>query len=579
MLRFRIGKTRFMAMRYQQALHGILFSIIVTASIFMGISAISQNNTEQRAFSVSPRETMQRASEEASVPTWAQINHTRLTIDTSEAPRASVTGVAGVAVGTLERKFNKKTSVNATNIQQYMNLSYTDGFSINCTNGNAASNFTVRLNTPLIFAWYRIGVFNINWQAIKIRCPTNQTSFTPADIRTGSPLNPLIVPNVTQFDNRTQHFNFNISQAVRVFESTSIYTGATFWFEVNFTVTVTFSSWSMATKPGKNFRMEGNQSTRQSNYTLSFRVSGPKGVNITFHYFLADRNYTSNHIFYQNNVLFTPTYDATLKGWKIAPGGSVKLNSTGLPFKIEFTGNATVGFVEQKAGRWNSDGMASRLDTRTRKFKLAVLSGPSTLLIERVEFTANDIAYSSVFQSTNKVAPTSSITVTDDTYHYYDPVLERDVTRSNGTKTVIGRIQKANGSVTVSFNYNASYSALLTVRDDVRNLLSGAEVTLYFHGVRFGPLMSVNGTSLQPVKITNALGEVAFDHLPEGNYSVEVRFQGLVKTQEFSLYGGAKSVPIDVVTNVPYQPWILVAWLGIFGTVCALGIVLFKRKR
>ncbi len=576
-----------MAMRYQKALQGLLFSIIVTASIFVGLSVISQKDTGQRTFMVLQDETTPVTSDAASVPTWSEINHTRFAIDTQETPLPSTNVTyagAGVSVlaGEINRTYNSAYTLNATNLQPQMNLSYTDRWTIRCTDHLAVSNFTVLLNTPLVNTTTTNTTLISNAKAIKIKWGgTHETSFAFNTAIFSPPIYNTIYPNVTNLPTVGHYFRFNIKNAVEILENTSLYTGASFLFEVNYTVTVQFTSWSMENKPGEKFRIEGNQSTRVSNYTLSFRVSGPKGANITFHYFTADLNCTSVQKFYMNNSLMSPqpVFDATLKGWRIAPGGSVKLNPTGITFKIEFRVNATVGFVDRKAGRWTSDGMTSRFDTRTRRFKLAVLSGPSTLLIVNVTFTANDIPYTIKIQGTSSVTPESQITITDDTYTYYDYILQQDMTRSNGTKAEIGRLQKANGPVTTSYNYNASYGATLRILDELRNPLSGAEVTLYFHGVRFGPLMSVNGSSLQPVKITNVLGAVTYSYLPEGNYSVVVLSQGRVKTQGFSLYGGAKTVTIDVVTDVPYQPWILFAWVSICGLLVVVGISLFKRKR
>jgi hypothetical protein len=533
-------------------------------------------------------ETMPVTSDAASVPTWDLVNHTRLAIETPEAPAPSSDAKyagAGVSVpgGEINRTHNKAFSLNATNLQPQMNLSYTDRWTIRCTDQGADPlNFTVRLNTPLINSTRTAVSLTSNAKAIKIRCNANGngTSFAYNFAMFSTPVCPSIYPNVTGFMNMSHYFRFNISHAAEVFASRGVLTGDSFLFEVNYTVTVQFSSWSVAAKSGEKFRIEGNQSTRQSNKTLSFRVSGPKGVNITFHYFTTDLDCTSNHVFRADNVPFTPTFDTTLKGWRIAPGGSVKLNATGTAFSIDYRVNATVGFVDKMAGRWTSDGMASRLDTRTRKFKLAVLSGPSALLVENIEFVSNDIAYSTKMQATSSATPTTIVTIVDDTYQVPDPLQEGElITKSNGTKVSLRSIQKTFGPVTVSFNYNASYGASLRILDDLRNPLSGAEVTLYFHGVRFGSLMSVNGSNLQPIKITNDLGIVTYNYLPEGNYSVEVHAQGRVKVQEFSLYGGARSVSIDVVTDIPYQPWILVAWVAIFGLLSVVGISLFKKKR
>lgn len=579
-----------MAMSYQKALRGLLILVFITASMGITIVSSSRDHAGTGALGTPYPGQEPMTSEDPSVPEWNQFNHTMIAIDTEEAPLPSSTipaGVSGVSVDTYIPTWNKALTNNATNLQSDIKLNYTARFNITCTNHLAISNYTVRLNTPLIFKkTFNDLLISTNLGAVTIYsyATTNQTTFYPAYLTQGSAVYPVIWPKVTEFKNTTSmnYFNFNISQAVHVFESSPLYTGVAFRFEVGYTVTLNITSWAMYSKPGESFRIEGSQSTRSMNYTVACRLIGPKGVNVTFHYIPSDRNLTSNHKFYLKNALLSPTpsYESRAGGWSIAPPGKVQLNSTGVDFKVEFRCNSTIGFIEQKAGKWNSDGVATRLDLRTRKFKLAVLSGPMYLLIERVEFTVRDIAYSSVLLISRTVEPASSITVSDDTYKYYDPTLEKEVTKSNGTKVLIGRIQKAKGPVLASFTYNASYSAALRVLDELRNPIPGAEITLYFHGVRFGPLMSAGESSLQPPKLADALGNAQFINLPEGNYSVEVRYQGqLVKNQSFSLYGSTMSLSIDIVTPVPYQPWILVSWLAIFGIACVIGVLLFKRKK
>nr|MDO8087424.1 hypothetical protein [Candidatus Sigynarchaeum springense] len=575
-------------MKFRRALPGIIFTIIVTMSIFVGLAANSQKTINSGTSAGFQRDAIMMTSDDPSVPTWDKVNHTRISIDTSEAPRASVDlmGVEGVQASWLPPStFNKKSSINATNLQPNIFMNYTDKYSINCTQVVWGSNYTVRLNAPLIY--FKLRAFQYpesNWKSIKLGHVGNWTSFTFGEIGFDSWLYPSIWPNVTQYVNGTNlpenkhYFNFNVSHAAKVFYNRNVQAGDSFFFELNYTIKLVTSEWSMATKAGSNFRIEGNQSTRSANLTLGFRIAGPEGVNVTFHYKPSDDACTGTFQFYQDTVrLAQPEKEA--EGWRVPRTGTVDLNSTGVAFKIEFNYSATVGFVEQHAGKWNSDGIASRLNTRTRTYKLAVLSGPKTLLVEKVEFTANDVAYASVYLITRKVIPSSSITLMDDTYTYYDTILEKEVTKSNGTKVIVGRIQKTNGTVAASFNYNASYSVSLRVLDELRNPLPGAEVTLYFHGIRFGPLMSLNKTYLQPVKIANSFGSVFYDYLPEGNYSVEVRFQGHVKTHEFTLYGATKSISIEIITGVPYQPWILISWIAIFGLLCILGIALFKQRR
>ncbi len=267
-------------MRYQKAFYGILFSIIVTATIFMGLSAISQKGTDQRAFMVLQHETMPVTSDAATVPNWSEINHTKLAIDTQDAlaPHTNVSyGGAGVSVpiGGINSTHNKAFSLNATNLQPYMNLSYTDRFTIICTDQFAASNFTVRLYSPLINATQNDVNQTLisNAKAIRIRSATNETSFafTYATIF-NTTINPSVYPMVTKFA-KTQHFfEFNISKAANVFESRGLLNGDSFLFEVNYTIPVKFSSWGMSMKAAENFRIEGNQATRRINYNLSFHV-------------------------------------------------------------------------------------------------------------------------------------------------------------------------------------------------------------------------------------------------------------------------------------------------------------------
>lgn len=82
-----------------------------------------------------------------------------------------------------------------------------------------------------------------------------------------------------------------------------------------------------------------------------------------------------------------------------------------------------------------------------------------------------------------------------------------------------------------------------------------------------------------PAKKSDSLGLVTFRYLPEGNYSAEVMFQGmLVQTHNFTLNEVNSFPTVEITTVVPYEPTILVIWIILFGFIAIIGFSM-QRKR
>ena len=510
------------------------------------------------------------ASVSKKVPMWNETFLTTFAIDSLETPVPRGRNVTGVSISesSFNRTFNRDLTINATNLNPVINVSFTERFNVTCLDGSAISNFTVRYYPSLANFSYLHNLTNVNtFRVINV----NYTKIFTKNNDSG--LLPLILLYQT-----AGYFTFNISKAVSKFENASIYTNASFIVEMNLSYPIKFSGYTF-TMLNPWFELEGNTTTKLLNYSQSFRLTSGKALNMSLLFSPVEGLYWNNTKFYKNSVQFTPpAYNSTFNGWRIAPGGFISSNNTVI--KVDFWINTTVGFSNIKASRWATDSLIMGLDTRRREYMIEVLKGPPSYLVERIKFNVTDMALANIFQQTKSTYPTSVVTLENNTYQYFDPELEQTINMPNGTRMYLTRAQKACGRVTISFNYNGSYNATMRILDEVHNPLPDAQVELLYNGVRFGTLMGWNGSIYYPAKTTSIIGMVSFNYLPEGNYTAVVHFRGTqVQAQNFTLNGKNRALVLDVITTVPYQPTILVSWFAIFSFLAVLGVVLLKRKR
>ncbi len=281
---------------------------------------------------------------------------------------------------------------------------------------------------------------------------------------------------------------------------------------------------------------------------------------------------------YQDASFNNATYDDDVSGWEVT--GSGKITTDGTKIKVTFSINFTVAFVDvfPENDFWLDDELVYGVIERVRGYKLDITRGPDHYLLEKVRFNMPNLAYANTEKEITSL-PSTPVILLDNTYTEYDPELEQDVVKKNGTGFQIARMQRAAGPLLIDVGYLAKYNASFRVLDEVRNPLVGADVILYYQGCRFGSLMNRENPLHAPAKKSDSLGLVTFRYLPEGNYSAEVMFQGmLVQTHNFTLNEVNSFPTVEITTVVPYEPTILVIWIILFGFIAIIGFSM-QRKR
>lgn len=592
---------RYMKMQRKLFSAVLLIAFTIVAGLNYGMSTMGMPGLHANSYSKtsqSPR--IMTSQVTPSVPNWNNISYAKISAVRCQTPTPNPQSqsVNGVSFSNFKnatyfnQTYTPTLNTNASSIQHVLRLSMSERFFVNCTDPTASSNFTV-----LYFPSLANNTLLDTMRFIQIKDGTiNTVNYS----RTYNQKNDSIIvyPSYTNFNEyifrydmvSKFEFDFNISEAVRIFENTSLYKGANFIVELNYSFPISVKEWSMTTT-SSYFTIEGRNTTHVVSYSELFYVESQENVLLTFYFIPAEVNSTYDYSFYsedfnnKNPVLTqmtTPTFDTAVQGYLIAPAplDLVSANSYGTLIQVTFNINATVGFTEINADRWTFDRLVASLDIRVRQYQLSVLQGPNIYLIENIRFNITDMYYANVFGGSNSSYPDGAFSFQNNTFPYYNTELESVINIPNGTQCLLGRIQKLQGPVTVSLEYNASYNATFHVLDEVRNPLPGAEIVLNYCGVRFGSLMAWNMSLSYPRVMTDSNGVITYTYLPEGNYTAMVYYQDrLVQTENFTLNNANSPLTLEIITTVPYAPTILIGWFVIFGILAILGVVLLKRKR
>jgi hypothetical protein len=576
-------------MQHKHLFASILIAVTVVAGLYCGMPTIGKPCLETNTNSkISTNQRPMTSQTTPSVVNWNKINFAKIMPDRQTAPspgRANANGVdVPLANISSQPDFHPERNVNATPIQPVMRLGCTEKFLVNCTNANVVSNFTIR---------YRPSLANDTYDTVRFT-QLNSTVLNYTRTYTQKNNTEIIISDFTNaslyvFRFQIYDFYFNISEAVRVFEGISLYAGSVFLIEINYSFPIQVTDWKITTT-SPSFTIEGLKTSHTISYAEQFTIKSAQQLLLTCNFIPVDRASTFDYAFlskdlnYPNSALtpFTPSLNLTVGGYNIAPLPTtyVNANKNGTLINVSFKINATVGFTEIMANRWTFDRLVASLDMRVRQYQLSVMQGPETYLVENIRFNVTDMYYRNVFPSTNASYPDGWFYFQNNTYPEYKADIEKTVDVPNGTRCYLHRIQKHQGPVTVSMEYNSSYNVTFRVVDEVRNPLSGAEVVLNYSGVRFGSLMAWNTSLAYPSVKADTTGSISFSYLPEGNYTVMVYYQGnLVQTKNFTLDSTNAPLSLEIITTVPYAPSILIGWFIIFGVLALLGILLLKRKR
>ncbi|MHA1680188.1 MAG: hypothetical protein ACTSUE_04220 [Promethearchaeota archaeon] len=544
---------------------GMICSIGV-ACFYTSIHGLGMANGNQDG--ISPITTSQ--IEDPAVPTWDDILYSTVTVFQQEVPTAEYTTDAGIVISDIHTVYYPENTTNATNLDYTMVIHYIESFNLSCPDVGLTDgeNYSVRYNASVL-GWHSQGGPNFN--RLLIHNENVSSEYLPSN---ASLLNAFL-----SIEDST--LTIDLANTVGAIEETAIYDNASFIFEFNVTFKVNFTQWNMDVNDGNPFVLEGRNSSRMVNFTQTTTLDSLKGIDLKLNLIPVDFDLLKNVTIYIDDVPVSKT-EVLINGSKAWRMGDL-INTDGGVLKIEFSINFTVGFVDTYSENWARDVITNGANVRARSFYLDVLNGSETYLVEKVEYNATNMDYRYVISHRNDAysEPEASVSVSNNTYRIYDDELEKYVYYPNGTSLTVGRLQKEAGKVRFAVIYSADFDFSLRILDEVRNPLRGAEVFLYYsnQSIRYGTDMKISNPINYPSKITDIFGKLDYYNMPQGKYFVEVIMNGKsVGLRNFTI--GDNLVPVfEVVTDIPYQPTILILWLALFSVISLVGLAKLKKKR
>ncbi|MHA1792948.1 MAG: hypothetical protein ACTSVI_09920 [Promethearchaeota archaeon] len=555
----------------------LLISVSISFSaVYFGFETDRKDNTLSSS-RLDPLGMIKQNDDDDIIPAWSDILYSTLVVKAQSEPASSYDNATGMMVNDFDTVFHQDNGTNGTNLNKEIKLSYTDYVNISCQNTSmiVGDNYSVNYFPALLnFSDFNtIRIYNENYSRIYDRT-VNLSYFWDDKIVKYLGSNP------------NYYFKLDLKKAVEVIENTSVYNGSTYCFEFNYTYPIKITNWAIRIV-NKPFEINGNVSTHLVEYEQVINFSSWKDVNVSFYFLPEDYDSLINMTFYKDGSEFTAEemqdFNGTGKSyWVLDPEPPINTKSTGL--LIKFGINTTIAFTQILAGRWTEDMIIGGNAYRKRTFNLEVLNGSNSYLIEDIEFNMTDIDFACVKDYTTKAfsEPQANISVINNTFLYIDPELgDEPVHKPNGTKIRLFSIQKELGPLRLSFFYEANYNISLRILDNVRNPLQDASVIIYYEkpSLRYGPKISLSNSLLYPVKITGSKALIEYKYLPSGVYYFEVYYQGnLVKSFNVTTDDTLGNQVIDIVTNVPYKPTLLLIWVVMFAVCVLVGFILYKKK-
>ena len=502
-----------------------------------------------------------------SIPNWEDIDLANITIDQISTPEPLVNDTDGVNITIINRTFVPERTKNASNKDPVIGLRYIERVNITCFDTSIESGYTVE--------YYPSLANRTNYNHVKISNASRSWTFTQEN-------NSIIQTKIVFFYQTSEdRFLMNISTAVRELENSTLYENASYLVEIEYTYNITLSPWIFEST-SNGLIIDGVQENLTANYSTSFKILSEKSINMTLLFKPKSGDLYFNDSLYVDGNLDEPysiAYNGSIGGFRINPGGGF-IQANGTEIEIKFSMNMSVQFTNIYNQLWSQDEFIEGYNKRRRIFDLEITEGPEEYLLENVNFNLTTFNYSNAIPSQMYSDPETGLSIQQNDYQIYDSEKEEFVSIENGTTVKVSRLQKSVGISRVGFNYIAQFGARIRVLDEARNPLIRASVELDYFGKDFGVLMANDGFIAFPSKLSNNLGEVYYNNLPEGNYSLKVLYQGeVVKVQNFTLGETNQISNFDIVTIVPYPPLYLISWIAAFAIITIVGLGLIKKKK
>ncbi|MFX1390882.1 MAG: hypothetical protein ACFE9Z_12530 [Promethearchaeota archaeon] len=231
---------------------------------------------------------------------------------------------------------------------------------------------------------------------------------------------------------------------------------------------------------------------------------------------------------------------------------------------MNFTSDFTIRFENPVDKHWAIDRLVAMANIRERIYLPSIVAGPRHIFVRDLSFYDYDIRFelilstSSLFQRDFEFFPLNSSIVGREGIELIIPYIINDETCPSIVK------------------YTATQTLRITIVDNIRMPLIGANVEIFYYGREYGTYIS--NDKVQPIATStaNENGEIVIRNVPYGNFTMKVYYNGIFikeeisKTDKYNFY---------IYTNYPHIP----AWLMIFGGTSGIllfiGIIIYLKNK
>ncbi len=233
-------------------------------------------------------------------------------------------------------------------------------------------------------------------------------------------------------------------------------------------------------------------------------------------------------------------------------------------FSLNFTIPFTFKFIEPVGETWAIDRLVEMNNIRQRIYFASIINGPQHIYFKNLSFYEPTIYADQILSNT-------SLFERDFTYFFLNTTL----TGRYGIKVSVPYLIVGETCPFI-IKYKPTQTLRVVVLDNIKMPLVGADVKVYYFDQEYGTYVSKD--KVQPISPgkTNENGEIVLLHVPAGNYTIRVYYNGLfLKESTCSTYNYRNYIS----TNYPHFPLWIIIFGVINGIILILGLIFYSKYK
>jgi hypothetical protein len=231
---------------------------------------------------------------------------------------------------------------------------------------------------------------------------------------------------------------------------------------------------------------------------------------------------------------------------------------------LNFTSDFTLRFENPVDKHWAIDRLVAMANIRERIYLPSIVAGPRHIFVRDLSFYDYDIRFEQILSS-------SSLFQRD--FQFFP--LNSSIIGREGIELIIPYIINSETCPCI-VRYTATQTLRMTIVDNIRMPLIGANVEIFYYGKEYGTYIS--NDKIQPIasSSTNENGEIIVRNVPYGNFTIKVYYNGIFIKEEIS---STDKYDFYIYTNYPHIPVWLMIFGGISGILLFIGIIIYLKNK